>query len=116
MSSPKPALDAPVCAACRKDIPSVRIECAVCTGVSLCIECFASGSEAPEVGHTRTHSYRVHENLQSFSLFDKEWTAEDELLLLQGIDMYGMGNWRCVRAGGARGGRMRARARVHSVN
>lgn len=39
---------------------------------------------------------RIHENLASFNLFDKDWSAEDELLLLQGIDMYGMGNWRCV--------------------
>jgi hypothetical protein len=112
----------------------VRIECAVCTGVILCIECFASGSEAPELGHTRGHAYkcvvvvcggrswrcsprgrpagahplrpaalpsratafsrRVHENRQSFCLFDRDWSAEDELNLLQGIDMYGMGNWR----------------------
>jgi hypothetical protein len=77
-----------------QEITSIGIECAVCSNLDLCIECFAIGVEPP--GHAATHDYRVHENLSSFALYDREWTAEDELLLLQGIDMYGMGNWRCV--------------------
>jgi hypothetical protein len=88
-----------------QEITSIGIECAVCSSVDLCIECFAVGAELPELGHTAAHDYRVHENLSSFALYDREWTAEDELLLLQGIDMYGMGNWRCVPA--ARGGMLR---------
>ena len=82
------------CAACRRPIVSARIECAECASVSLCLDCFATGAEAPELGHNAGHSYRVHENLASFCLFDKDWTAEEELSMLQGIDMYGLGNWR----------------------
>ena len=48
----------PPCAVCKKDIASVRIECAECANVVMCIECFATGSEAPELGHTRHHSYK----------------------------------------------------------
>jgi transcriptional adapter 2-alpha len=29
----------------------------------------------------------------NFPLFDEEWGADEELLLLEGIEMYGLGNW-----------------------
>ena len=85
-----------VCSVCMRPISSVRIDCAVCANVSLCVNCFGTGASALELGHLSSHAYRVQENLASFCLYDKDWTAEEELLLLQGIDMYGLGNWRCV--------------------
>jgi len=36
--------------------------------------------------------YTVLDNLK-FPLFSPDWTAKDELLLLQGITKCGMGNW-----------------------
>lgn len=36
--------------------------------------------------------YVVLDNL-NFQLFDKNWSAKEELLLLQGIMKCGMGNW-----------------------
>ena len=39
---------------------------------------------------------RVLPNLTQLTLFDKSWSAEEELLLLDGISMYGMGNFRDV--------------------
>jgi transcriptional adapter 2-alpha len=32
----------------------------------------------------------------NFPLFDENWTAEDELLLIDGLEMFGMGNWEQV--------------------
>jgi len=36
------------------------------------------------------------DNLASFALYDRDWSAQEELLLLDGIEMYGLGNWRDV--------------------
>lgn len=36
--------------------------------------------------------YIVLDNLK-FSIFSRDWTAKEELLLLQGITKCGMGNW-----------------------
>ena len=29
----------------------------------------------------------------NFPLFEEDWGADEELLLLEGIEMYGLGNW-----------------------
>ncbi|CAN0910372.1 Transcriptional adapter ADA2b [Linum grandiflorum] len=42
--------------------------------------------------HKSSHPYRVMDNL-SFPLICPDWNADDEILLLEGIEMYGMGNW-----------------------
>ncbi|RHY27580.1 hypothetical protein DYB32_006680 [Aphanomyces invadans] len=82
----------------------IRITCAECPvtpsekgPVVLCIECFSSGvEEVPGVpGHRKNHSYMVSDCL-SFSILDSEWTADEELLLLEGIEMFGMGNWKDI--------------------
>ncbi|XP_004486337.1 transcriptional adapter ADA2b isoform X2 [Cicer arietinum] len=79
------------CNYCNKDITGkIRIKCAVCPDFDLCIECFSVGAEVTP--HKSNHPYRVMDNL-SFPLICPDWNADDEILLLEGIEMYGMGNW-----------------------
>ncbi|KAI3466502.1 hypothetical protein Pfo_023165 [Paulownia fortunei] len=79
------------CNYCNKDLSGrIRIKCAVCSDFDLCIECFSVGAEVHP--HKSGHPYRVMDIL-SFSLICPEWNADEEMLLLEGIEMYGMGNW-----------------------
>ncbi|KAJ4704082.1 Transcriptional adapter [Melia azedarach] len=79
------------CNYCNKDITGkIRIKCAVCPDFDLCIECFTVGAEVTP--HKSNHPYRVMDNL-SFPLICPDWNADDEILLLEGIEMYGLGNW-----------------------
>ncbi|KAJ4848236.1 hypothetical protein Tsubulata_043800 [Turnera subulata] len=79
------------CNYCNKDISGmIRIKCAVCPDFDLCIECFSVGAEVTP--HKCNHPYRVMDNL-SFPLICPDWNADEEMLLLEGIEMYGFGNW-----------------------
>ncbi|OQR93351.1 transcriptional adapter 2-alpha [Achlya hypogyna] len=90
------------CQYCTRDLTRlIRISCAECTPekgpLVLCIECFSVGVEdvpcAP--GHRKDHSYRVSDCL-AYPIIEAEWTADEELLLLEGIEMFGMGNWKDI--------------------
>jgi hypothetical protein len=136
-SEPKRALFH--CNYCQKDISNVvRMKCAVCAEMDLCVECFSVGVEPHP--HQACHAYHVIDNL-SFPLFTMDWGADEvggctqaesrapiawesawfhstlapahcdipgsnllwfhinlyrygsELLLLEAIEMYGLGNW-----------------------
>ncbi|KAF5737328.1 transcriptional adapter ADA2b-like isoform X1 [Tripterygium wilfordii] len=79
------------CNYCNKDITGkIRIKCAMCPDFDLCVECFSVGAEVTP--HKSNHPYRVMDNL-SFPLICPDWNADDEILLLEGIEMYGLGNW-----------------------
>ncbi|XP_057506712.1 transcriptional adapter ADA2-like isoform X1 [Actinidia eriantha] len=79
------------CNYCNKDISGkIRIKCVVCPDFDLCVECFSVGAEVTP--HKSNHSYRVMDNL-SFPLICPDWNADEEILLLEGIEMYGLGNW-----------------------
>ncbi|KAL7600596.1 transcriptional adapter ADA2 [Lactuca sativa] len=79
------------CNYCNKDISGkIRIKCACCSDFDLCVECFSVGAEVHP--HKSNHSYRVMDNL-SFPLFCSDWNADEEILLLEGIEMYGLANW-----------------------
>ncbi|XP_015576574.2 transcriptional adapter ADA2 isoform X2 [Ricinus communis] len=79
------------CNYCKKDISGfIRIKCAVCPDFDLCVECFSVGAEVTP--HKSSHPYRVMDNL-SFPLICPDWNADEEILLLEGIEMYGFGNW-----------------------
>ncbi|XVE91808.1 hypothetical protein REPUB_Repub01dG0043400 [Reevesia pubescens] len=79
------------CNYCNKDLSGmVRIKCAVCPDFDLCVECFSVGAEVTP--HKSNHPYRVMDNL-SFPLICPDWNADEEILLLEGIEMYGFGNW-----------------------
>lgn len=91
--------------------------------VELCVECFSVGVEPG--GHKKTHRYTVsdclafplvRERLSAASASvasatapaaaattatpavakEADWTAEEELLLLEAIEMFGMGNWKDI--------------------
>ncbi|KAK9691248.1 hypothetical protein RND81_09G185000 [Saponaria officinalis] len=79
------------CNYCNKDISGmIRIKCASCTDFDLCVECFSVGAEVHP--HKSNHPYRVMDNL-SFPLICPDWNADEEILLLEGIGMYGLSNW-----------------------
>ena len=109
-----------VCAYCRRGIGSeVRIRCAECgpktlpAGVAaplhFCVECFSAGVEV--FGHSASHKYSVIENASIYPL-SKEWTADEELRLLEGVNKFGYGNWVDV-AEHVGGGKTRDRAKRH---
>ena len=88
-SEPKRALFS--CVYCQKDISGVvRIKCAECAEMHLCVDCFSVGVEPHP--HRACHAYHVVDDL-SFPLFTPDWGADEELLLLEAIEMYGLGNW-----------------------
>ncbi|WOL07682.1 transcriptional adapter ADA2 isoform X2 [Canna indica] len=79
------------CNYCNKDISGkIRIKCTKCPDFDLCVECFSVGAEVTP--HKSNHAYRVMDNL-SFPLICPDWNADEEILLLEGIEMYGLGNW-----------------------
>lgn len=83
-----------VCDVCSADITStVRIRCAhsACNEYDLCVQCFAQGASS-NAHQPATHPYRVIEQ-NSFPIFDREWGADEELLLLEGAQIYGLGSW-----------------------
>ncbi|KAF9818139.1 hypothetical protein IEO21_02981 [Rhodonia placenta] len=87
------------CDGCGCDLThSIRIKCAdpVCElgdGVDICPACFCSGKEFGR--HKRCHEYRVVE-LHSYPIFSEDWGADEELLLLEGISLQGLGNWQAI--------------------
>ncbi|UNI16761.1 Transcriptional adapter ada2 [Purpureocillium takamizusanense] len=83
-----------VCDVCSSDITStVRIRCAdpACSDFDLCVSCFAKG-ESRNAHDPAIHAFRVIEQ-NSFPIFDREWGADEELLLLEGAETYGLGSW-----------------------
>ncbi|KAM7263713.1 hypothetical protein ACFE04_001396 [Oxalis oulophora] len=79
------------CNYCNKDITGkTRIKCAMCPDFDLCVECFSVGAEVQP--HKSGHPYRVMDNL-SFPLICPDWNADEEILLLEGLEMYGLCNW-----------------------
>lgn len=71
----------------------IRIRCAVCPDFDLCGDCFAVGAETHP--HKNTYDYRIVDCLD-VPLFTKDWTINDELLMLEGIDKCGVGNWKVI--------------------
>lgn len=71
----------------------VRIRCAhlVCNDYDLCVPCFAKG-ESSKDHDPRTHPYSVIEQ-HSIPIYTKDWGADEELLLLEGAEVYGLGSW-----------------------
>lgn len=71
----------------------VRIRCAhsACQDYDLCVQCFSNGQSSAN-HQPATHPYRVIEQ-NSFPIFDREWGADEELLLLEGAETYGLGSW-----------------------
>ncbi|CAI5485405.1 unnamed protein product [Closterium sp. Naga37s-1] len=79
------------CNYCHRDVTGeVRVKCAACVDFDLCAECFSVGAAAHP--HSASHPYHVMDTM-SFPLVHEDWTADEEMLLLEALEMYGMGNW-----------------------
>ena len=110
MSAPPPSQHITVCDYCRTDITQlVRIKCAECEDFDLCVQCFAAGNHVAP--HKPDHPYRVVDYVRT-PLWAHDWGADEELLLLEALEMFGMGNWSDVSQGIARGERRCARRQV----
>jgi len=79
------------CDYCLCDITNVlHIKCATCPDFDLCLECFAAGKAVTP--HEPNHPYRIMQQI-TVPIFTPDWGADEELLLLEAIKMYGLGNW-----------------------
>lgn len=83
------------CSYCMRDITAtVRVRCAECTDVDFCVDCFAAGVEPHP--HRSNHAFRVIDRTMSCPLFSPVWGADEELLLLEGLESFGVANWAAV--------------------
>ena len=112
---PEDLLGPQICSLCERNITkSVKILCAECGMVApltaatqdnpvqasgakselvMCLECLRLGKTVPEYpSHLASHEYYVYDNLD-FPLLTKEWSALQEIRLIQGIMKCGLGNW-----------------------
>lgn len=82
------------CDSCSADCTNrIRIKCVICSDYDLCVPCFASGLATGD--HKPWHDYRVIEQ-NTYPIFAKDWGADEELLLIQGCETYGLGNWQDI--------------------
>ncbi|KAF6003827.1 hypothetical protein F1559_002149 [Cyanidiococcus yangmingshanensis] len=82
------------CNYCSRDVSNcTRITCAACSDFDLCISCFSVG--ACLYPHELSHPYRVVEHV-SRPVFSSDWSAEEEMRLLEGLEIYGPGNFHTV--------------------
>lgn len=93
----------------------VRIRCAddACSDYDLCVTCFSeskySGKHDPA-----THAFQVIEQ-HSIPIFTEDWGADEELLLLEGAETYGLGSWADI-ADHIGGYRTKDEVRDHYIN
>ncbi|KAG2735921.1 hypothetical protein G9P44_000011 [Scheffersomyces stipitis] len=82
------------CDVCSSDCTNrIRIQCAICTDYDLCVPCFAAGLTTGD--HKPWHDYQIIEQ-STYPIFVEEWGADEELLLIQGCDTFGLGNWQDI--------------------
>lgn len=84
------------CDNCATDLSNlVSIRCAECTEeeYDLCVPCFAKG--AVTKSHKPWHDYTVIEQ-QAYPIFTNDWGADEELLMIEGMEQYGIGSWQDV--------------------
>ncbi|KAJ2777961.1 Transcriptional adapter ada2 [Coemansia interrupta] len=80
------------CDNCQANVTdSVRISCNECPEFDLCTTCFSRGIELGS--HRNNHAYRVVTR-HRFPIFTEDWSADEELLLIDGLRQFGMGNWK----------------------
>ncbi|KAJ5232908.1 Transcriptional adapter 2 [Penicillium chermesinum] len=82
------------CDVCSADVTStVRISCAhpTCSEYDLCVPCFGAGARSKN-HDPATHPFQVIEQ-NSVPIFQEDWGADEELLLLEGAEIYGLGSW-----------------------
>lgn len=82
------------CDFCGRDLSfAIRARCAVCPDYDSCLDCFSVGATlAP---HKPEHSYRLIEVVHT-PIYQIGWSADEEDKLLEGLELYGVGNWEQV--------------------
>ncbi|EGW30890.1 uncharacterized protein SPAPADRAFT_62780 [Spathaspora passalidarum NRRL Y-27907] len=79
------------CDVCSTDCSNrIRIKCAICNDYDLCVPCFAAGLTTGD--HKPWHDYQIIEQ-NTYPIFERDWGADEELLLIQGCETFGLGNW-----------------------
>lgn len=63
----------------------------VCKDYDLCVPCFSQGACSRD-HNPMIHAFSVIEQ-HSIPIYDPEWGADEELLLLEGAEVYGLGSW-----------------------
>ncbi|CCF59901.1 hypothetical protein KAFR_0I01200 [Kazachstania africana CBS 2517] len=82
------------CDVCSADCTNrVRISCAECPEYDLCVPCFSQGSY--NGNHRPFHAYRIIET-NSYPILCEDWGADEELALIKGAQILGLGNWQDV--------------------
>ncbi|KAA8494209.1 Transcriptional adapter 2 [Porphyridium purpureum] len=82
------------CNNCSRDLSLIpRMRCAECVDYDLCLDCFSVG--AVLWPHKNTHAYRIIE-LVTDAAFAESWGADEEERVLEGLELYGLGNWEAV--------------------
>eukprot|EP00922_Rhytidocystis_sp_ex-Travisia-forbesii_P043962 GHVS01065547.1.p1 GENE.GHVS01065547.1~~GHVS01065547.1.p1 ORF type:complete len:404 (+),score=159.55 GHVS01065547.1:632-1843(+) len=98
------------CDICSCDLSlTARVHCFECVDFDLCVHCFCKGAEKPHAAgsrlaggganvdgvvwwHRNNHQYVVvGRNVEP--LLSPDWTADEELMLVDGVSKYGFGNW-----------------------
>ncbi|XP_052800808.1 transcriptional adapter 2-alpha-like [Mya arenaria] len=86
-------LDEPACGGCQSLVLEPYIQCETCSKAAgktfVCLHCFAKGVEFD--GHHSDHPYSLVKN--NFPVFERNWTALEELQLLKAVSDCGYGNW-----------------------
>ena len=77
----------------RKLNEMTKIFCVSCTEIIICVKCFVEGREDKD--HKKNHPYQVFDKL-NFKLFGNDWTAREEIILLDGLNQNGYGNWKAI--------------------
>ena len=78
------------CTTCLRDIVDESYAlCIKCKGFVQCLECLNEGIEKGT--HLREHPFIIVEP-RIKSIFRADWTAEEEVLFLDAIQTYGLGN------------------------
>ncbi|XP_041348019.1 transcriptional adapter 2-alpha-like [Gigantopelta aegis] len=82
------------CAVCWTDLTEPYIECIKCRPkqVFICLHCFARGMQFD--GHESNHSYVIVK--KDFPLFENNWTAKEDDMLLKAVAECGHGNWKDI--------------------
>jgi transcriptional adapter 2-alpha len=84
-----------------------------CNDYDLCVPCFSEGSSSRD-HRPATHSFSVIEQ-HSIPIFTDDWGADEELLLLEGAETYGLGSWADI-ADHIGGFRNKDEVREHYIN
>ncbi|KAG5312673.1 TAD2B protein, partial [Acromyrmex insinuator] len=80
------------CTYCQEDIAGLRVKCIECLEFDLCLQCFSAGAEIGQ--HKNNHAYQFMDS-GTISIFNGRgnWTAREQLRLLDAIEQFGFGNW-----------------------